>query len=273
MRSARTKAAFAATLSLTLVTTAVGLAQVHRATKVSFSIAKNHTDGKPERFTYSARGVVRGSKIVLQRQKGRGWKTLKTLRKHSGTSSVTQSTGEYVLRVAVIKSGRATSSKLRTVFVYGQIPFTALCDAPNVSWQNDRRGCSSSTEPVGPFLFESAATFDAPGSSSDSPPQPNLTINHATSCRLLHLDYGESNADQQRGGGSTQFTQTVIQEHTDPKSVTFPGGALQHSDFTLDGGPVQITDQSNFTGSGSLSVLENGFLTCYTPNGLVPAGG
>ena len=56
-------------------------------------------------------------------------------------------------------------------------------------------------------------------------------------------------------------------------TATFAGGALQHVDLKLDGGPVQITDESSTAGSGTLEVLENGTLNCYTTDGVVPGSG
>ncbi|MFL5822947.1 MAG: hypothetical protein ACJ764_05840 [Solirubrobacteraceae bacterium] len=263
-------AAFAAVCFVTLGAAAGACAQAHRTTHVSFVISKNQTADTPEHYTYSVRNAPRGSVIVLQRQRGGGWKTLRKFTRHSGHGSITQSIGEYVLRVAVLKNHHVRAQKQRTVFVYGDIPFSALCDAANVQWGNNDRGCNRSTAQVGARLFPSAATFDAPGSSSPSAPAHNITVTPSTSCRTMHLDYGESNDDVQHAGGETMITQTLIQQNTDPVSVTFPGGAEQSTDFQLDGGPFQITDESNFTGSGSLKVLENGSLNCYTTNGVVP---
>jgi hypothetical protein len=178
--------------------------------------------------------------------------------------------GAYNLRVAVLKSGRVLASKVKPIHVYGDINFSALCDAPEAIWNNNDGGCSATTAQVGPYLFQSAVTFDAPGSSSPSAPAVNITVNGPISCRTMTLSYGESNADDQHAGGNMMITQSVIQEKTAPNTTTFPGGAVQTTTIKLDGGAFQITDESTYTGQGSLAVLENGTLNCYTPNGVVP---
>jgi hypothetical protein len=256
-----------------LALSAVSLARAERAPRVSFLISAKLTAGNPVRFTYSVRGAPRKAVVVFQRRAaGGGWRTTKTLRSRSGNGVAPPlSIGDYTVRVAVLKSGRVEAAKRRQVLVYGDIPFTNLCDASNVEWGNSDSGCDSSTSQVGQFLFQSAANFDAPGSSNSTAPALNLTITPSTSCRSLHLDFGESNADAQHAGGSTMITQSVIQSQTPPTDTTFAGGALQHIDLTLDGGPVQITDESSTAGDGTLEVLENGTFNCYTSNGVVPA--
>jgi hypothetical protein len=121
---------------------------------------------------------------------------------------------------------------------------------------------------VGNFLFQAAVGFSAEGSYNAGAPNVNLAVSPSTSCRSLHLDYGESNADDQFAGGNMMITQSVVQAHSDPVTTTFLGGALQHSDVALDGGPFQITDESSYTGAGSLQVLVNGSLNCYTSDGI-----
>lgn len=273
MRSLR-GTVFATGLLVLLGTAAVSLAQVHGTTTVSFQIAKNQTAGRVESFTYGVKSFPSGATLVLQRQKRDGsWLRLKTLKRHSGTGSVpAQAIGLYVLRVAVLKGGHVRAEKRRTIYVYGKVLLTQICNSSNVEWGNNDGGCNSTTQQVGPYLFQSAATFDAPGSSSENAPAVNVTITPSTSCRTLHLDYGESNADQQHAGGSMMITQTLLQSNTEPATSTFAGGVLQHSDFKLDGGPIQITDESTYTGPGMLRVLENGYLNCYTANGAVPGG-
>src|SRR4051812_31245478 len=145
MRSVRTMAAFAAVCFVTLGAAAGACAQAHRTTHVSFVISKNQTADTPEHYTYSVRNAPRGAVIVLQRQRGGGWKTLRKFTRHSGHGSITQSIGEYVLRVAVLKNHHVRAQKQRTFFVYGDIPFSALCDAANVQWGNNDRGCNRST--------------------------------------------------------------------------------------------------------------------------------
>jgi hypothetical protein len=265
-------AAGAAALLSVLGFGAVGLAQARRAPRVSFLISDTLTAGNQVHFSYSVRGATRQETVVFQRQgTGGPWRTVKTLRSRSGNGVAPAfSIGAYNVRLAAMKSGRVQAAQRRQVRVYGDIPFTNLCNAGNVEWGNSDGGCSSSTAQVGQFLFESAANFDAPGSSNATAPAVNLTITPSTSCRSMHLDFGESNADQEHAGGNTMITQSVIQAQTPPSDATSSGGALQHLDLKLDGGPVQITDQSSTAGDGTLEVLENGTLNCYTNNGVVP---
>src|SRR5436305_5234837 len=266
MRSTRTIRQLglgAAVALLTILnTTGVGLGLAHRKPSVRFSIAADQTAGNTERFTYGVRNAPHGSTLAFQAKSvGGSWRTTKKLRSRSGTTDAPAlGIDLYTVRVAVLRNGRVLAQKQQTIYVYGDIPLANLCDAPNVEWGNNDGGCSPSTAQVGAFLFQSAATFDAPGSTTPSAPAANLTVTPSTSCRTLHLDYGESNADVQHAGGNTMITQSVIQSNTQPNTVTFPGGALQHTDIKLDGGPFQITDGSTFTGEGSLGVLENGQL-------------
>jgi hypothetical protein len=258
-----------------LVFSAVGLAQARSAPRVSFQISDTLTAGNQVHFTYSVRGAAGKAAVVFQRQGAGGqWRTTKTLRSRAGNGvAPALSVGAYNVRVAVLKSGRVQAAQRRVVHVYGDIPFTSLCDASNVEWGNGDGGCSSNTSEVGQFLFQSAANFDAPDSSNAVAPAVNLTITPSTSCRSMHLDFGESNADDQHAGGNMMITQSVIQSQTAPSDTTFSGGVLQHIDLKLDGGPVQITDESSTAGEGTLEVLENGTLNCYTSNGVVPGSG
>lgn len=268
-------AAFAAALLSILALSAVSLAQARSAPRVALLVSAKLTAGNPVHFTYSVRGATRKSVVVFQRKGAGGqWRTVKTLRRRSG-NGVAQafSIGEYTVRLAVLKRGRVQAQRSQQVFVYGDIPLGNICNASNVEWGNSDAGCASGTSEVGQFLFQSAATFDAPGSSNATAPAVNLTITPSTSCRSMHLDFGESNADNQHAGGSMMISQSVIQSQTPPSDTTFPGGVLQHIDLTLDGGPVQITDESSTAGTGTLKVLENGTLNCYTPDGVVPGSG
>jgi hypothetical protein len=251
---------------------AVSLAAAHTGPLITFSISPNQTAGAPEHFTYAVRGATRKEKVVFQRQGAAGkWRTVTTLRNRSGNGVAPALTiGRYHVRLAVLKNGNRVAAQHRRIFVYGKVKLDALCNADNVRWQNTDGGCDPQTSQVGSFLFESEATFDAPGASNPNAPAINITISPSTSCRSLHLDYGESNADQQHAGGEMMITQTLIQKNTDPVTETFPGGTVQHTDFKLDHGPWQITDESTYTGEGSLKVLENGYLQCYTPNGVIP---
>lgn len=253
----------------------VSPADARSAPRVSFLISAKLTAGNPVHFTYTVRGAAPKSDLVFQRQGAAGrWRTVKTLRRRSGNGAAPAfSIGEYSVRLAVLGSGRVQAAQVRQVFVYGDIPFTNICNASNVQWGNSDVGCASGTSQVGQFLFQSAATFDAPGSSNAGAPAVNLTITPSTSCRSMHLDFGESNADDQHAGGNMMITQSVVQSQTPPSDTTFPGGAVQHLDLPLDGGPVQITDESSSAGSGTLEVLENGTLNCYTADGVVPGSG
>lgn len=270
----RRGAAFATTLLLSVLgPAAVSLAQAHRQTHVSFSIAKNWTAGKHEHFTYGVRNAPKGSVVALQRENGASgpWKTVKTLHAHSGSGSAPAlAIGLYGMRVAVLKNGRLVAQHRKTVYVYGDINFSALCNAPEVQWKNNDGGCNQTAAQVGENLFPSAATFEAPGSSSQLAPATNLLVTPATSCRTMTLNYGESNADDQHAGGNMTITQTVVQEHNPLNTNTFPGGTLETTTVKLDGGAFEITDESTYTGSGNLEVLENGTLNCYTANGAVP---
>jgi hypothetical protein len=272
---ARMMAALAAAWLSMLTVSAVSFARAERAPRVSFSISFKLTAGNPVHFTYSVSGAKRKEVVAFQRRGASGqWRTTKTLRSRSGNGVAPPlSIGAWMVRVAVLKSGRVEAARRQQVLVYGDIPFANLCDASNVQWGNSDSGCDSSTSQVGQFLFQSAANFDAPGSSNPDAPAVNLTISPSTSCRSMHLDFGESNADNQRSGGNMMITQSVIQSQTQPVDTTFSGGALQHVDLTLDGGPVQIIDESSTAGDGTLQVLENGTLNCYTSNGVVPASG
>ena len=266
-----TVALAAASLSI-LALSAVSQAQARSTPRVSFLISAKLTAGNPVHFSYSVRGATRQSTVVFQRQGSAGqWRTVKTLKRHSGSAAASAfAIGEYSVRLAVLRSGRVQAQRTQQVFVYGDIPFTNICNASNVEWGNSDAGCASGTSEIGQFLFQSAASFDAPGSSNATAPAVNLTITPSTSCRSMHLDFGESNADDQHAGGNMMITQSVIQSHTPPSETTFPGGAVQHLDLTLDGGPVQITDESSTAGTGTLAVLENGTLNCYTADGVVP---
>ena len=268
-------AALAAAVLTVLALSAVSLARARSTPRVSFLVPAQLTAGNQVHFTYSVRGATRKSVVVFQKQGAGGqWRTTKTLRNRSGNGAAPAlSIGAYAVRLAVLESGRVQAALRRNVLVYGDIPFTNLCDASNVEWGNSDGGCNSSTSEVGQFLFQSAANFDAPGSSNATAPAVNLTITPSTSCRSMHLDYGESNADDQHAGGNMMITQSVIQSQTPPSNTVFSGGALQHLDLKLDGGPVQITDESSTAGTGTLEVLENGTLNCYTTNGVVPGSG
>lgn len=263
------------TLVSILTLSGVSVARAQSAPRVSFLISSKLTAGNPVHFTYSVRGATGKPTVVFQRQGAGGqWRTLKTLKRRSGNGAAAAFTiGEYNVRVAVLKSGRLQAERGQQVFVYGDIPLANVCNASNVEWGNSDGGCNSGTSEVGQFLFQSAATFDAPSSSNATAPAVNLTITPATSCRSMHLDFGESNADDQHAGGNMMITQSVIQSQTPPSDTTFSGGVLQHLDLTLDGGPVQITDESPTAGNGTLEVLENGTLNCYTTNGVVPGSG
>ena len=250
----------------------VSLARAARAPSVSFFIAQSETAGQSLHFTYRVRRATKGSVVDFQVQQGGGWQTTKKLRSRSGNGTAPAlSIGSYTVRLAVLKRGRVQASQTRPVLVYGPVPLSALCNASNAQWQNNAGGCNPSTTEVGQNLFASVVTFQAPASSNPAAPAPNLTVSPVTSCRSLHLDFGESNADNEHAGGNMMITQAVVQSNTAPVSVTFAGGALQHADIKLDGGPFQITDESStYTGSGSLSVLENGSLDCYTSDGTIP---
>lgn len=238
-------------------------------------IAPQLTAGSQVHFTYSVQGATQKTVVVFQSQgAGGNWRTTKTLKGRSGNGVAPPlSIGAYTVRLAVLKSGRVQAAQRRHVLVYGDIPLGSLCGASNVEWANGAGGCDSNTSEVGQFLFQSAATFDAPGSSNATAPAVNLTITPSTSCRSMHLDFGESNADDQHAGGNMMIIQSVLQQQTPPSDTTFAGGALQHVDLKLDGGPVQITDESSTAGSGTLEVLENGTLNCYTTDGVVPGSG
>jgi hypothetical protein len=269
----RSAALTAALLLSSLGTAAVALGQAHSRTTVSFSIATKWGAGKGEHFSYGVRNAPKGSALALQRESGTSgpWRTVKQLHSRSGSGTAPAlAIGLYGMRVAVIKNGRVVAQKSKTVYVYGDIDFKALCDAPNVQWQNNDGGCNATAAQVGQNLFPSAATFDAPGSSSPSAPATNILVSPSTSCRSMTLQYGESNADDQHAGGNMQITQTVVQEHSAPNTSVFAGGTLQTTTVKLDGGAFEITDESTYTGSGSLEVLENGTLNCYTSDGAVP---
>jgi hypothetical protein len=258
---------------------AVSVAATHRAPRVtSFQIASNLSSTGHVHFSYATKNVTRQDKIVFQRKATfGGWVTVKTLKNHSGRAVLAPfDIGRYDVRVAILKKNRLQSARVKTVFVYGDIPLKNICNASNVDWGNRDRGCNSTTALMGQFLFSSVVTFDAPGTANNTAPQVNLTIStgdsttDVTSCRMMHLDYGESNSDEQHAGGETMIVQTVSQADTPPVTTTFPGGAEQHTDIKLDGGPVEISDQWSATNEGTLEVLENGTLNCYTTNGVVP---
>lgn len=272
-RPLRAVAAFALTLFTVLGFATVGAAQAHGRIHVSFLISPNQQAGSDLHFTYNVRGTTKKDTVVFQRQNQPGnWATIEKLsrRGHNGTAPA-MSIDEYVVRVAVRKSHRLQAAATgRTIFVYGQVPFNVLCNAGNVVWGNNDEGCNSSTVQLGEFLFSSEATFQAPGTANNTPATTNLTISPTTSCTSMHLDYGESNNDQEHAGGDMMITQTVLQENTAPVVSTFPGGTAEHIDIKLDGGPVEITDTSSTAGDQTLNVLENGYLNCYTPDGVVP---
>jgi hypothetical protein len=269
----RRSVAFAAALLLSILgTAAAALADANARTSVSFTAGTDQTAGKAVRFSYSVRNPPKGSVIDLQRQNNAvgKWTTIKKLRNRSGdTSGPELAIGEYGLRVAVLKNGRLVAQDNKVVFEYGDIQFSALCGADNVTWDNNDGGCNTSAEQIGGNLFSSAATFDASNASNSA--EVNILVTPATSCRTMTLSFGESNADEQRAGGSMMLTQNVVQDKNPEVSTTFAGGTLQSTTIKLDGGAFEISDQSTtYTGSGTLEVLENGTLNCYTSNGVVP---
>jgi hypothetical protein len=260
-------------MALLVMLAAVSLAQAHRRPTISsFFISPNQNAGVQLHIRYAVHGVSKGDVIAFQVQGSNGrWRTTKKLRDHSGGAEAPGlSIGAYMVRLAVLKNGHALAKSLAPVKVYGDIPLSNICDASNVQWENNDGGCQQQDEQVGQFLFPSVVTFDAPGSTSNTAPQTNVNVTPSTSCRTMDLKYGESNADQQHAGGDITITQTLLQENTPPQSITFPGGTLEETHYKLDGGVWAIQDESTYTGQGSVEVLENGTLNCYTSDGVAP---
>jgi hypothetical protein len=231
----------------------LGAPAAEAKTSVAFALPASGTAATPTPFTYSARGLRGGDRLVLQRQQGSAghWRTAVKL---VATTSAGRGKlpalplGAYTTRVAVLtKAGRVRAQQTRRIKVYGQVPYSTLFGTAGGVY----------TTPTATFRWvfaDYAAAITGP-----------IVAVTTNPCRSTHVDFVPGNRDAADPNLSATHTGTVtvVQESRDPVSATVPAQANGSLDATLVPGQAWSL-KGNQTGNILLTFYVNGTASCFS---------
>jgi hypothetical protein len=175
--------------------------------RVSVSLPGSTNAATSIPFSYSASGIGRGERVVLQRPEGTGhvWRTVLTL--HSGTRSATLpglAIGRYQLRIATLAHfGHLLAQQPRRVMVFGNVAFASLFGIAHTGVVTVPTG----TFPYALHLYDGLVDYTA------------FSVGTANPCRsvsLQYVPYIDPVASQNQGTGS------IVQQSADPVTTTVP---------------------------------------------------
>ncbi|MDX6256307.1 MAG: hypothetical protein QOJ11_2641 [Frankiales bacterium] len=248
--------------------------------KITFKMAASATAVRGL-FTYSYTDayIPTGGKLALQRFMGtpKRWTTVKFLHGKSGHSAVRPSAiGVYSFRLVVLdRHGKALVAVRRNSKAYANIPISGICSAPNIYTEDrDWVTCApdAGTSIVGasqfPWVLDIGAPLRDPQRTETQGARQAYLVT-GTTCRSLHLVMGVSDAQLVSVGGTAKIHVLVSRdEGGDDVTATFAGGALTTMNVTVHPGTdYWVTAVSDFQGEGSLDILTNGTMSCYTKTG------
>ena len=227
---------------------------------VTLTIPSNHvTANKTFQIKYSSAHVPAGAILMLQRQFGSAhvWKRIKKLAGTKGTAyAPTVAMGKYAYRIYVSKPHKpyviAKTSGGRTVYSYGSVPLSAICNIPSVLQSGS---CGLATAQVGTTVF--AYEIWARGASYPSYAEA-LSV-PKTTCRSVTLYFAQVDPLAPEAA----YVQ-LVQSASDPQTASTPSNAVGTTTARLDGGPW-ILDVA--VGGGTDAVGLNGTFNCYTTSG------
>lgn len=192
--------------------------------------------------------VPKGSTIEVQREFGTAnfWRTVLVVQ---GRSAVSHSIpplqmGKYEFRVIAIKghTTEAALSHTKTVFSYGPVSLSNLCNAPNSSggYRIGGSGCAPGTIQVAGKLFQYAFIGNY---NALRPPNTGAIMSFsATTCDSISLQFSLGQG-QQASAGDVAFAE-VVQTKSDLQSASAPLGTVGTLNASLDGGPFNINNSA-----------------------------
>lgn len=225
------------------------------------------TAGTPTPFSWSASGVPHHGSLVVQRTVGTAnhWRTIAHLRTLGGSGKLPPlSLGRYNLRLAAVSSdGRLLGLQARKLFVFGEVPFSTLITG-------------SIYAPVGPGGHVGAGTLaTATGTFSyvfkvSSYPGAIVVSKANSECRSVHVEFlGPAGSG---GGEVTGLTLTIVQEATDPVSVSAPLGTVATLDALLTPGQSwALNAGSQPQGARTIYLYLDGYAVCSGTTPIVNA--
>lgn len=244
------------------------------APSVSEAIARPHVAldvpasteaGTTPTFTWAVAGKPTGTRIVLQRAMGSGriFRTVSVLHANTGSGALPHyALGLYTFRIAVTGSGGrlVARSAARTLHVYGNVPLSALCTSLTFA-DAFFFGCSTGVTQASGHVFEYVAkmAMDNEGEKTTAITSPRTT------CRSIALQFV--------GGVESEsyvksYTVALLQTSLDAVQVTGAPGQLEELKANLDGGPWELTTQTDHPyGAGALTLFVGGTASCYSSNG------
>jgi hypothetical protein len=228
------------------------------------------TAGTPIDASISFSGLPTRTSIVVERQFGTA-KVERSVGRYSVPDSGTKNVvlpsvplGSYKY-VAVVEDGKKILARTgpQSLYSYGDVSLTTLCNAPKVETNGGGAVCTPGTVQVGSNLFNYEIMVNE---TNYQPPQYGTVLNFPrTSCRSLTLTYAASGPDTL---ASETASVEIVQTSLDPVLSSAPDATLQTFTASLDGGPwdweYNATISENYY---SNYVYYTGSASCWSASG------
>ena len=230
-------------VSVSDMATAEASQDATRRPEVSFKFAASHIDaGTGPTISYTAAGVPRGGKVLVQRSYGRKLKTVKSVPAGTGTITLPAvGQGKYTYRLAITdSSGETVASSEHKLYAYADVTLATFLED------------STSTVQIGDHVFRYVI-------SSRNDRDEIIKVN-GSSCDQFTMDVG---ADTSYYDDTNPTTISVIQERADVQSFNVSPNSTSQATIGLAKGAWQV----NAAGDGEYYIYLNGTLSCYTPSG------
>lgn len=241
--------------------------------RVSWTLPSTANAGSAVAFSWTAKHLRPGNRLVIQRQEGtaRSWQTV--VRLPNGISGSAQlpglPLGTYRLRMADLGSrARALAQQQRGLNVFGQVPLIELFTGLNEPLTE--RPVATATH-----TFQYLLHYYAPvrGSVLTEPAANN-------NCRSIHFDFvpvAPTASDARtpaahKSQATEQGVLTLVQQSADPVSASAPYEAFGSLDASLTPGQSWALNLSVTGGENVLFIDLNGYAICDRVGPKVKAG-
>ena len=232
--------AFAPTASASIVAgESVDAAAARAKPTVSLTFAGGTREGARIPFTWTAKRLGRGARLVVQRPVGTSkvWRTMRRLTGSGGSGTLPGvSLGRYRYRLTAIRDRKVLAQQVAWVSVYGPVPFSKLFN--------------HSTE----VYLTPTASFPYMWSFTAGATSYSVLQNGNNRCLAVHVDFVTQSE-------SDAIVVSVVQEARDPVSASAAADSIASLDADLTPGQTWgITAQANAGADTGNSAWANLFI-------------
>lgn len=233
-------AALVCLVGLSLPAGAIGKAKP----KVSWTLPRTASEGAVIPFSWSGSSLSAEHRLVIQRPVGtaRTWRTIQRLGGNRGRAKLSGlPLGKYRLRIAAIAGGRVLAQQVRSLAVFGPVPFSTLF--------NDHQDKSHVTPQ---FTFPYVLWYYG-----DETPLFNVDRNN---CLSVHIDFVALEYKNPSAPGTAILT--LVQESREAISASAAYSTLGALDAPLTPGQSWAVNASHVSSGPSPKGYINGFAVC-----------